>query len=987
MLKVCSVILLSLLSLVSVAQGLRDPTSMLSPNAASLGTYGDISVSLFSGQQSVSIPVYEIKVGPHSVPLTLNYRAGGVRVEERPGWVGTDWSLSCGGAITRKIKGWPDEKMIVEGDDYVAIGFYHCASHFKESTAGMTVEQKTEYCAQQAINGYDTQPDEFSFSYPGGNGNFWYSEDGKWLVRCDKPVKVIFEGNDDDYTDWGCFSNPTKFILNDSRVPFSIHQFKRFFIIDEAGTKYTFGGEDAAIEYSLDMFNQYGSLPEATTWHLTKIEYIDGHEVNLSYHRGNFIAQTYLSDSYVEVNGHGQMLSSTISSNIWGAKLIYPSYLQTINTSEDNVYLASENVSEKDTQLETVADGYSENFRNNPINNGALPAEFMPFLSNNTGGKSIKSNPFPACLKYVKPHKLTKIMGKRYDVSFYYTDLASRRLMLDSVVTRSKNNKKIFGYTFEYDRPENIPPYMSRQNDHWGYINGVTSPRVHEPGFVASLEPDPDKGRIGSLKKITYPTGGASFFEYEPHTYGARATSDGTSFTSMDHDTIAGGLRISKILNSPTGKIEDATVFKEIFYTKKYVSNGDNGRSSGVLTQPYQYSYPNRNHKTTKGTVITTSTLSAQSLLPSINPAFDHHVEYGEVTEKYADGSFRVYNFTTFSNGHPDSPVLHTLNANPEIYEPKSSRAMERGLVTSINEYDSDKKRINGVFYHYRASSDEKFVEYSTTGRLWDYAYAYYEGSAHEVYLHNMLVKKIIDGEINGTKNLFKTTDFTYDSHKQLSKSIVSSPDGVKTTTTLTYPYDHISERSWDFAAMTSANRINLPVCVTVERSDKHGNSKKITTRDNYKSSKTGPTQITRKEDDGRELTVDSYLYDCYGNVINHYSPTLGTASYIWSALGTRLVAKINGGDQTKIEKIIGDIDTFSKSTNIDYSKLSLLNDIPNSQVTIFHYNNAKDINPSKITLPDGSIRYFGYDYFNRLYEVRNSSGELIERYQYNYAN
>ena len=44
--------------------------------AASLGEYGDIPLSLFSGRVAVSIPLAEVTDGVHKIPVTLDYSGG-----------------------------------------------------------------------------------------------------------------------------------------------------------------------------------------------------------------------------------------------------------------------------------------------------------------------------------------------------------------------------------------------------------------------------------------------------------------------------------------------------------------------------------------------------------------------------------------------------------------------------------------------------------------------------------------------------------------------------------------------------------------------------------------------------------------------------------------------------------------------------------------------------------------------------------------------
>ena len=61
---------------------------MPSPTAASLGKFGDIPVSLYTGTPNINIPLYEVRGRVLSLPITLSYQASGIKVDEIPGWVG-----------------------------------------------------------------------------------------------------------------------------------------------------------------------------------------------------------------------------------------------------------------------------------------------------------------------------------------------------------------------------------------------------------------------------------------------------------------------------------------------------------------------------------------------------------------------------------------------------------------------------------------------------------------------------------------------------------------------------------------------------------------------------------------------------------------------------------------------------------------------------------------------------------------------------------
>jgi hypothetical protein len=70
-----------------------------SPQVASLGQYGNVPVSMFTGQPNVSIPFYEVKEGDISLPVSLNYSLSSVKPNRHSGWVGLGWSLSAGGIL------------------------------------------------------------------------------------------------------------------------------------------------------------------------------------------------------------------------------------------------------------------------------------------------------------------------------------------------------------------------------------------------------------------------------------------------------------------------------------------------------------------------------------------------------------------------------------------------------------------------------------------------------------------------------------------------------------------------------------------------------------------------------------------------------------------------------------------------------------------------------------------------------------------------
>lgn len=129
-----------------------------SPNAASLGKYGDIPVGLYTGVPNVSIPLYTIQVGKFSLPISLSYHSQGLKVEEQSGWVGLGWTLNAGGAITRTVHGLADE----------GTGGYWLTPNYTDDSIA-----NNEFLAEDFCNGLlELQPDIFYYNFGSYSGKF-----------------------------------------------------------------------------------------------------------------------------------------------------------------------------------------------------------------------------------------------------------------------------------------------------------------------------------------------------------------------------------------------------------------------------------------------------------------------------------------------------------------------------------------------------------------------------------------------------------------------------------------------------------------------------------------------------------------------------------------------------------------------------------------------------------------------------------------------
>lgn len=86
-----------------------------SPSVASLMKFEEVPVSNYTGVPDISIPLFT--VGSNSkdinVNIALKYHTSSVAADEIASDVGLGWNLFAGGTVSRTVKGYPDEELIL----------------------------------------------------------------------------------------------------------------------------------------------------------------------------------------------------------------------------------------------------------------------------------------------------------------------------------------------------------------------------------------------------------------------------------------------------------------------------------------------------------------------------------------------------------------------------------------------------------------------------------------------------------------------------------------------------------------------------------------------------------------------------------------------------------------------------------------------------------------------------------------------------------
>ena len=142
--------LLSLFGLYSMAQDeIVADVNVIPPSPAvsAIQIFVDVPVSLYTGTPEISIPLYVLQTPQLQLPISLNYHASGLKVEEHASWVGAGWSLNAGGVVSRTIRGLADELSVPA----LGYGWFH-TEHLYQN--GIPDINYTEGCVPPILQDY-----------------------------------------------------------------------------------------------------------------------------------------------------------------------------------------------------------------------------------------------------------------------------------------------------------------------------------------------------------------------------------------------------------------------------------------------------------------------------------------------------------------------------------------------------------------------------------------------------------------------------------------------------------------------------------------------------------------------------------------------------------------------------------------------------------------------------------------------------------------
>ncbi len=539
-----------------------------SPEAAAFEKYGNVAVSMYTGSPNISIPIYSIKGREMSLPISLTYDASGVKVDQQASQVGLGWNLNVGGRISRVVNGMPDSYIT---GDYASIfkDKVMTATDVKNNILNYAISnnqfssitQATDYLEfLQNINTnhIDAEPDYYSLSVLGISDYIVFDLQTMLPITLNNPrIKVV------------------RSLINGSIVKWTV--------TNEDGTKFYFDQYESTRTFGNDIAAIGGIVKEyASSWVLTKIE---------SPNKKDVYEFTYTNFGYWQQPFSIASLSVTNKLNPNSPVTEYPAPTsQTSFSPEYNI-----------KQL----------FLTEIKHNGRVAVSFE--LGNrydvdiNSALNSITIYDFDYALLDPVGHTL-----KKYQFQYSYfgipptTNPATKqaheiRLKLDKIDVFGSDLTNYKSYEFDYFSPQSVPDRWSFDRDYLGYYNGagnsvlypdITISAGHFAG--ANRNPNITYAVMGNLKKITYPTGGSTEFEYELHkastppvtssvdvTYANRILAGGTGNSSD-----CGSCCIDKFQTPPKVLYHSFQITDAGNYTISFTKTGNANAEAYILNRP-----------------------------------------------------------------------------------------------------------------------------------------------------------------------------------------------------------------------------------------------------------------------------------------------------------------------------------------------------------------------------------------------------------------
>jgi hypothetical protein len=547
------------------------------PEAYQFEKYGNQEISQYNGRHSTAVPLYTIKHGDIELPLSLNYSANGIRVDEEASRFGLGWYFGTG-MITQITQGKDDfrpdhelktpnyfdtaypqfaidpyplnpfvygntpdpfdpQRQILQLGDVTNAESYSIVKVQSENELNYTLFPSTSLTGTLTNynnlfsnnHGLDIEKDLFQANFFGHSILYYYEGVPNIRVLNNDKYKIQLT----EYTD----SNENKIKWTITTPDGIIYEFDEMLEITQYSSPNgplltgILNSQNSGYDTSISLDTAYLNHKSSKVWKITKITDTKGNEVIFNY----------------------EELPEIISSNSTSGKVSFVDnhyYMNTLNVNSGQYLFGPTNVSESlpydNSQPDTEFFNTTESLQVRVYKSSSQTKRAKSILSSidfgNANLEFVSSSrvdiPFDKRITSINvKYNSNLIENITFDQSYFnpnHNDNEQKRLKLDKVII---NNRE---YEFEYIT-DTLPDKNTLSYDYWGYYNGMNNTSVandpfrmfentnHINSILTDLIPNidgkanrsahPIHSQAGMLKKIKFPTRGISEFFYELNTF------------------------------------------------------------------------------------------------------------------------------------------------------------------------------------------------------------------------------------------------------------------------------------------------------------------------------------------------------------------------------------------------------------------------------------------------------------------------------------
>lgn len=994
-----------------------------SPNASSLGMYGEVPVSYYTGTPAIDIPIVEAKGRQLSVPVSLSYHASGIKVDQQSGSVGLGWALNAGGVITRTIVGFPDEWSWGYTEMHDLVEGYGTTNTPQENTL---IENGS------ARGQFDLEPDVYYYNFMGRSG------------------KIVFQDGE-------------PFLTPHQNLSITGNVTNGYVITVEDGTRFYF---DVIESSSIDPAGpESAGINGNTAWYLSKIISTSGEEVNISYING--------TDSYsLGVSEHRRFLKTaqclpigwvdptqicgpTQSSISYSGYTTSTKLISEINSSLSKISFHYASQSNVQSLTEIKIFDYQDLV--NPKKRFELTygtfGDRRPKLISITEKSGLTAIP-PHVFAY-DATPLPPINSAQQDHWGYYNGNGANTLITTQIVPSYVPGQPVFGETVWEGADRSADSSYGKA----GILTEVQYPtggktvfeyEGHEYGFVADTEVNlqeiessqtlvpfdvstlgvstspPIVVDIGQVVDLSIDVDLSQQYEDGENIGGVSVIGSNYNYWFSTTASVAGIVQKKLILNpgtynirvqledpgtiisvvlryyKPTGQIlskipaggmrikkvsayENLTA--QVPSLSKWYEYVDNNQSAGVLGAEPRYGnyHASRKVEFDTGTTGTGNCFCDHYYIVSSNQASlgltqGSHIGYKKVTEiigGWSNGKTEYYYTSAYD--YPDLIVLQ-----PPV---NTSYDYKRGLLTkkilyggdadscddecfklqeTVNEYAFDANSIRKVSAMKYLYSD--LQEESNTSTANSFFEGLYRHISQWVYLKRTTE---ISYEAYNTTGSSVVTDYVYANANHLQPTQVTSTgsDGKTQSVSLKYAADlnntNLLNRKMENQVLEATTSLNGSTI------------KKIQNNYQLKGANVVPTSHVEFPTGTSDQVKVTYDYDNFGNVIEIRDQQGIITSLIYGHNNSLVIARAIG---IPYSQMLSAYNTFVGTGNFE---TDLRNALPEAQITTYEHDPIYGVIAQ--TDPAGQRTSFEYDNFGRLALVRDQNNNIIKKYEYHY--